>query len=291
MSRTERDTTRIIRSWLEAGADRIPDRVLDAVEARLPATHQRRAGWLARRFSIMNTNTLRFGVAAAAVVVLALIGWQLLPGSNTGDGPERSSTPQSTASSAPTVPSLAGGELFPGTYRVTRNTIPLRITVPAGWRNVGGWAIAKDDAEGNNLAGISFWSPGQATQIYAHPCDWEANVMEPQGGVDATATAITEALAGQPLRGDAEPEDVSLDGHQGKVIELTLPGDLDFSTCDGGEPYSWLGRAHQGPGQVDRVYVIEVGTDLMVMDVSYVPEASSDVRQELETIVQSIDIE
>ena len=38
----ERDTTRIVRSWLENGVTDLPDRVLDTVLDQLPATPQRR---------------------------------------------------------------------------------------------------------------------------------------------------------------------------------------------------------------------------------------------------------
>ncbi len=288
---TDRDIDQILDAYLDLGPRTAPDRVAAAASHEARQTRQTAlpSWWPSWRFPFMQSNTFRFGFAAAAIVLLALVGWRFLPGSNIG-GPQSSSTPEHMASSAPTVPSLMGGELTPGTYRVTQNTIPLQITVPAGWRNVSGWAIVKEDAELGDLAGISFWPPAQATQVYAHPCDWEGNVLG-DGGVDATPTAITEALAAQPLRGDAEPEDVTIDGHQGKVIELTLPDDLDFSACDGGEPYSWLGRAHQGPGQVDRVYVVEVGAELIVMDVNYLPEASMEVREQLETMVQSIVIE
>ena len=40
---TDRDVTRIVRSWLDDGATRLPDRVLDQVLDALPATPQRRA--------------------------------------------------------------------------------------------------------------------------------------------------------------------------------------------------------------------------------------------------------
>ena len=72
MNRSERDTTRIVRSWLEEGADRIPDRVLDAVEAQLPATRQRREGWLARRLRNLNRRNVGFGLAAAIVIGAAV---------------------------------------------------------------------------------------------------------------------------------------------------------------------------------------------------------------------------
>ena len=69
---TERDVTRIVRSWLEEGVTALPDRVLDAVLDQVPATHQRRAWWPARRLREMNT-PLRIAVAAVAVVAVAAI--------------------------------------------------------------------------------------------------------------------------------------------------------------------------------------------------------------------------
>ena len=51
---TDRDVTRIVRSWLEEGATALPDRVLDTVLDQLPATPQRRAWWPAWRFREMN---------------------------------------------------------------------------------------------------------------------------------------------------------------------------------------------------------------------------------------------
>ena len=75
---TDRDTTRIVRSWLEEGATALPDRVLDAVLDQLPATSQRRAWWPAWRFREMN-NALKLAIAAAAVVVVAVVGFSLVP--------------------------------------------------------------------------------------------------------------------------------------------------------------------------------------------------------------------
>ena len=63
---TDRDTTRIVRSWLEEGVTALPDRVLDAVLDQIPATSQRRAWWPARRFRDMNT-PFKLAMAAAAV--------------------------------------------------------------------------------------------------------------------------------------------------------------------------------------------------------------------------------
>ena len=65
---TDRDVTRIVRSWLEEGVTALPDRVLDAVLDQLPATPQRRAPWPARRLRDMNI-LLVLPRAAAAVAV------------------------------------------------------------------------------------------------------------------------------------------------------------------------------------------------------------------------------
>lgn len=76
--RTDRETTRIVRSWLEEGVTALPDRVLDTVLDQLPATPQRRSWWPTWRFSDMNTYA-KLLASAAAVLVVAVVGYQFLP--------------------------------------------------------------------------------------------------------------------------------------------------------------------------------------------------------------------
>ena len=69
---TDRDTTRIVRSWLRTAEHESADRVLGTVLDRLDATPQRRATWWpARRLPELN-NTAKLVLGAAAVVVAAL---------------------------------------------------------------------------------------------------------------------------------------------------------------------------------------------------------------------------
>jgi len=75
---TDRDVTRAVRSWLDEGVTTLPDRVLDAVLDQVPATHQRRSWWPARRFADMNIYA-KLVAAAAAVLMVAVIGYQFLP--------------------------------------------------------------------------------------------------------------------------------------------------------------------------------------------------------------------
>ena len=100
---TDREVTRIVRSWLEDGVNVLPDRVLDTVLDRVPATPQRRAWWPARRVQRMNT-MLKVALAVAAVVAIVVAGINILPksGGVGGTAPAPSSaTPSPTAAPSP----------------------------------------------------------------------------------------------------------------------------------------------------------------------------------------------
>ena len=99
---TDRDVTRIVRSWLEEGATALPDRVLDAVLDQVPATSQRRPLWAARRFNEMNS-ALKLAIAAAAVVAVVLVGINLMPRSGIIGGPGPSPTPNSVPRRVPSA--------------------------------------------------------------------------------------------------------------------------------------------------------------------------------------------
>ncbi len=92
----DRDVSRIVRSWLNEDAYEDATRVLNAVLDQIDTTPQRRAGWLARRFPPMN-NAIRFGVAAVAVIAIALVGANLYRGSNVGPGSSMVPSPPTSA--------------------------------------------------------------------------------------------------------------------------------------------------------------------------------------------------
>jgi hypothetical protein len=92
MSRTERDATRIVRSWLDEGVTALPDRVLDLVLDQIPATPQRRANWPARRFPLLSTYA-RFGVVVAAVILAAAVGIGIYANSSGGPPPDSTTSP------------------------------------------------------------------------------------------------------------------------------------------------------------------------------------------------------
>jgi hypothetical protein len=108
---TDHDVTRIVRSWLEEGVTAVPDRVLDAVLDQVPATHQRRAWWPARRFSNVNTY-VRLGLIAAAVLVVAIVGIGFFARSTNVGSPAVSQSPSPSLQPSP----AAGSNPLVGTW-------------------------------------------------------------------------------------------------------------------------------------------------------------------------------
>jgi hypothetical protein len=95
---TEHDTrTRIVVSWLREDAHENAERVLLAALNDIDHTQQRRSWWPARRSNRMNTYA-KLIAAAAAVLVVAVLGYQLLPGTGgVGGQPTIAPSPSPTA--------------------------------------------------------------------------------------------------------------------------------------------------------------------------------------------------
>ncbi len=291
------DTTRIVRSWLDEGVTQLPDRVLDAVLDQVPATPQRRATWWpARRHSTMNM-TLKYGLAAAVVAVAALIGINYLGTANVGGPgigdstprPEATVTPEPSFSASPTPE----GMLPEGPHVLLEAGFPMSVTIPApGWHGdrAGGTVIKNDTASAPDGAGLIVFAGAGDLFVYGDPCRWLTTKP------DAPATTVDElvaALTSQASRDASEPVDVTLDGYAGKSVTLHVPADVVFSECDGGEFRTLLmgatgARYHQDPGQIDKLWIVDVDGELAVIDAAYYDGTPQAVVDELEAIVHSI---
>ena len=104
---------RSLSAWLRGEAPTRRRRVLLGLD-EIDHTQQRRSWWPARRFPAMNTFAKAL-VATAAVVAVAVVGINLLPGSQTGAG---GPPPPASPSAVPPVPFA---ESDPGTDRVARD--------------------------------------------------------------------------------------------------------------------------------------------------------------------------
>jgi hypothetical protein len=136
------------------------------------------------------------------------------------------------------------------------------------------------------------------------PCHWHGNLVDP----GPTVEDLVSALSAQKMRHATKPIDVTLGGHDGQYLEWSVPddmvvtGDADFKGCDV-EPsnghldfVSWTGnsqgeRYQQVAGQVDRLWILDVDGQRLVVDATYSPDTSEAVRDELGRIAESLRFE
>jgi len=306
---TDRDTTRIVRSWLEEGATALPDRVLDAVLDQVPTTSQRRPWWPARRFREMNMS-LKLAIAAAAVVVVALVGIALLPrdgGFVAGPGPSPAPTPTQTPAPTPSGNVDVTGSLAPATtYTITDPCCVasrMTFTMPAtGWyAPLEPWRIGKNVTGGSDLFDLIV-TPHFVDNVYTGGCHWHGTALVPRIGPSVDDLAIALAQAG---RSASPPIAVTVGGHAGKKVELSIPPGLDISTCDSDGDSPIFGRWYtdvpdstfgaqpytHDNGQHDTIYIIDVDGTRQVIDAMYLPNASAADRAEQDQIIASIRFE
>jgi len=291
---TERDVTRIVRSWLEEGVTQLPDRVLDAVLDQLPAIPQRRAGWLARRFPTMNNNLVRFAVAAVVAGLAITVAVNVLPRSNIG-GPTATPTSITSPSAAPAPVSFVDvptGPLSAGAYVVDR-LFPavISFTLPEGWGKLtdGTEVVVACGGESDPGGCLGFWI---ASNVPADACDPEGPMADPPvgPGIDDLANALAASAALTAT----DPVDVSVSGFEGRYLELQafdeseicLPELFLYTTSAGSE-------RGLGAGELARVWILEVDGVRVLMEASINREgitAPGDVA-ELEAVIQSVEIE
>ena len=287
---SDRDTTRLVRSWLEEGVTELPDRVLDSVLDQLPATHQRRVTWWpVRRTSTMN-QAMRIALASAAVVAVALIGLTLFRGANVG-GPGPSAT---TATPTSEPQALVDGPLAAGTYATTPfpapdDAIQFTFTVPDGWTaDLRGPAVFPSTGDGTSGPTGAAMVLLQVVGLYADPC--HGNTGEPDVQVGSAVDDLVNALANHGAYESSVATDVVKDGYAGKQIELLLPSDID--TCDGGQFWVWDSAPFaQGPGNRWNLTILDVEGARVVILAEDFADTPAVIQSELDAIVDSIRID
>ena len=201
---TESDVARSLGPWLKENRHEDADRVLDVVFDQIPATPQRRASWLARRFPIMNSNIIRFGVAAVVVVLAVVVGINFLPGPNTGGPPDATPSPSATAEPTPSPASAP-----PLTQSFTSTLHGISVSYPDRWT-----AQAASEPWTDSTFPLAFGVP-QADFLYdsnltsglfltfasqligdSTPEDWVARQMASGEGCTATEPIAVDGASG-----------------------------------------------------------------------------------------------
>ncbi len=246
------------------------------------------------------SNFARIGIAAAAVLVIAVIGVNLLPGQGPGVGQAPGPSPTATASPSPSPVALRlpfSGDLGAGTFYIEDRSITnaerFTFTVPDGWKTESDTFITKNGEE----PGEVLLTPWVVSHVFRDACQWEGyrNLVD----VGTTVDELVSALEDQEGRQASSPTDVTLGGFPAKRIELTVPADLDTATCTDGNLRYWPGPGPDmssgfccnPPGNTDAVYVVDVDGNRLVVVARHYPDSSMEDRAELQAIVDSIEID
>jgi len=306
----DRDITRIVRSWLQVDEHESADRVVDNVLALLEATPQRRSWWLTRRFAQMN-NSAKFAIAAAAVVVISIVGFNLLPrsSSNVGGGPGVSASPSPSASpstaaspsSSPAIAFPAAGPLPVGRHTFTEDGIVFSLALSTtGWSSSGlncpqgcttnaGWID-----RGNGQTPTSAWLPIWAVDgVFTDPCTQKA------APAATTVAELASAVTHIPGTTATAPKDVTVAGHAAKYVVVTIPHTLpcapnsfhlwyDIGGCGGSTP---CGRYASAVDSIVRVWVVDLNGKPFWLEGETYQGASPSLGQEIQSIVDSVQFE
>ena len=308
----DRDVNRIVRSWLEDGANALPDRVLDNVLDQLPTTSQRRAWWPAWRLSEMN-NALKLAIAAVAVVVVALVGMNLLPrsdgvggsGTSASPAPSPTASPSASLSQSPSPspvlfpngplpagshtiqPFVGSGWLCMGQAGCTESaeddSIRITVTVPDGWAGFEiGIVPSVERSTPPGGAGLLFMRGGW---LWSELC----GTSGPDIPTGTTVDEFVTALMDHPDLDVTSPVDVTLGGFAGQYLELQAPGNLTPSGCG---YFVWEpGIYAQGPNALWRIWVLDVDGVRLVVRADSFPGTTPQVQSQLQAILDSIQIE
>jgi hypothetical protein len=267
------------------GVTPLPDAVRTAVRAKLPATRQLRPiGGLLGRFPTMNNNAVRFGLAAAVVLLVTLLGISFLPG-NTGD--DANPTPVATSTPIPSQDRTAAGTYTINPLPTPNRAFSVTYTQPDGWSVLRLRCLVPATGQlGPAGMGICFSSP---RILYSDPCQADRGtewVVE----IGPTVDDLANALAAQTVYEATNPTDVTLSGYSGKRMDLQLP-DVGFPLCEGGQFVPWEGSiGAQGPGNRWHLWILDVdGLRVVIVAHDFQGTPTQD-QEELYAIVDSFRI-
>ena len=297
MNRTP-DVELVLRDYFAEDGLTAPDYVLDVLEGRIRRQRQRRAWPFPWRTNDVTPFKLAAGLAAALVV--AVVGYNLLPKGPSIGNPSAQPSPTAAAPSgtpAAAIPSgpppLRDGILDAGTYRIhpiALASMTIDATVPdGGWSGGLPNVISGPRGESNGPNGVvvAFLN---AQTVHSDPCQWDhdGSGLAPQEGdvaVGPTVDDLVAALGAGTAYESTTPVDATLGGFSGKRLELQLtPGPSGCDSYDGAGNQYWVfggrdgGLYAQGDDNRWQITIVDVdGTRLIGVLVSYAETSGEDL--------------
>ena len=183
--------------------------------------------------------------------------------------------------------------------------VSLEVTLPDGWARANAAMYVSPRTTASVGQSISAWT---VQHVNLFPCRWATPAFSDElfdRGAEGQAQALA-AWWGQdpnaPFSSNAtiapiatKPRATTLGGYPAWYVEVLVPSVFDFSQCDGGQLVLWQTaggdvRYALGPGELDRLWVVEVDGTPIVVDASLPVMASSAEVAGLQQIVDSIAI-
>ena len=238
-------------------------------------------------------------VATAAVVAVAVVGINLLPGSQTGAG----GAPPASLSAPPPSPSPSSNPTpEPSASLVTHKLTPFgpggfddkdpraasmtfTFDAPASWEpfeEIGVWIDSNGPPDG---ADLMFFRGGG---LFSDPCLTE---QEAEAAADVpvgpTVDDFVTALVDHPSLDVSSPVDVKIAGFSGKYLDLLVPDDI--SACATYKPLDGHHYA-QGPGQRWHMWVLDVGGVRVLVETNDFAGTSAQRLAEEQAMIDSLEI-
>jgi hypothetical protein len=274
------DVELVLRDYLADTGDRAPDRVLDDVAARIARQPRRPALRLPWR-PFMNTYA-KLGLAGAAIVIVAVIGYSLLPRQPSVGGPTPSPITAPTPTSSDSAQALPEGTLSGGRYifgPFGRSGLTITAEVPAGWNGHPDRVVTGPGDDAPVDIAVAFLV---ADGLHGDPCHWDrlgnghrdqpGNVPAGPGAVDLV-NALQASTAFTTTTSTLGP---ATDGYRPTVLGIKIPDTVNLAECDGdivgGSHYYMVfsgpgaNPLFQGYGKLMDLWIVEVdGTRLIAM--------------------------
>jgi hypothetical protein len=307
---TPRDPDRLIRAFLAEGPTDLADRTYDAVRSDIERTRQRVAigPWREPRMN----NITRIAIAAAAVLVVAVVGYNLLPGISGSGGPSVTPSPSPTLAPTPApTPALTpeptpspteaafppDGPLAPGTHTAILEGVRVSFTIPGpGWTAIYGAFVGFGPADGQLRPedySFALWD-NAPDNVYSDPCAHTRLSPPPDHTAIGLATAAA-AIPGTDLV--SGPESVEVGGRPAQHVVFTVRDDLG---CDPLNAYLWVddgtGAANNwhwasALGSTHQVWTIDVDGKVIWIDSESWKGAAPEVGQAIQAFIDSITFE
>ena len=274
-----RDPDRLIAAFLAEGPIELPDRSYDAVRNTIDTTRQRTViGGLHMPLALTPS---WFAAAAAMLVLAAVLGVLAVRGPR-------------VASEAPPSPSAAvyrwPGPAAAGTYTTSLAWDPIyQFEFSIG----DGWQAADTGIFKNGRIGVQFLL---VDDVVADTCS-ESLAPRTWSGTEAFVGALSPLVSV-----DRTPIETSLKGRIATYFEFTIGPDFG---CDptqvrllqlpdlicgdncGGTGIPWRGVEFPGAAEHNRMWVMEVGTQLVAVDALWTNAATPEELDELQAVIDS----